>query len=81
MFDVDELVTLLTEEKGDNICVIDIPAERKFVEHMVIVTGRSTRHLKAMAALIRWTVSLVVSMSQGVGIFHVHTLLRVIHGM
>ena len=57
MYDVEELVTLIREENGRDICVVEVPSVFKYVDHMVIVTGRSTRHIKAMAELVRWVVS------------------------
>ena len=57
VFDVEEVVDLLRNEKAQDICVILVPPECKYVDHMVIVTGRSTRHIQAMAAYIRWMVS------------------------
>ena len=57
VFDVEEVVELLRDEKGRDICVIHVPPELKYVNYLVIVTGRSTRHIRAMAAYIRWMVS------------------------
>jgi len=57
VFDVEEVVELLRDENGRDICVIRVPPEIKYVSYMVIVTGRSTRHIRAMAAYIKWAVS------------------------
>ena len=57
VFDVEEVVDLLRDENAKDICVIVVPPELKYVNYMVIVTGRSTRHLRAMAAYIKWVVS------------------------
>lgn len=54
VFDVEEVVDLLRDENAKDICVIVVPPELKYVNYMVIVTGRSTRHLRAMAAYIKW---------------------------
>ncbi|PVD38308.1 hypothetical protein C0Q70_00920 [Pomacea canaliculata] len=53
-FDVEELVKLLEEENGVDIRVLDIAPELRFVDHMVIVTGKSLRHMRAMAASVEW---------------------------
>jgi len=57
VFDVEEVVELLRDEKARDICVILVPPELKYVTYLVIVTGRSTRHIRAMAAYIKWMVS------------------------
>lgn len=57
VFDVEEVVDLLRDENARDICVIAVPPELNYVNYMVIVTGRSTRHLRAMAAYIKWVVS------------------------
>ena len=57
VFDVEEVVDLLRDENGKDICVIAVPPELKYVSYLVIVTGRSTRHIRAMAAYIKWVVS------------------------
>ncbi|KAK7112023.1 hypothetical protein V1264_011542 [Littorina saxatilis] len=54
VFDVEEMVTVLEHENGIDIQVIDIPPEVCFVDHMVIVSGKSLRHMRAMAASIEW---------------------------
>jgi len=57
VFDVEEVVELLCDEKAQDICVIRVPLEFKYVDYLVIVTGRSTRHIRAMAAYIKYMVS------------------------
>jgi hypothetical protein len=57
VFDVDELVKVLEGENGIDVRVIDVPAEIRFVDHMVIVSGKSLRHMRAMAATIEYLVS------------------------
>ena len=56
MFDVAELVAVLQEENARDICAIRVPRELRYVDYIVIGTGKSTRHLSAMAAYIRWAV-------------------------
>lgn len=53
---MEELVKLLEEENGVDIRVLDIAPELRFVDHMVIVTGKSLRHMRAMAASVEWLV-------------------------
>lgn len=53
VFDVEELVEILVKERARNICVIKVPSHHQYVDHMVIVSGRSLKHLKAMAEFIK----------------------------
>ena len=57
MFDVEEMVAVLEDENGIDIQVIDIPPEIRFVDHMVVVSAKSLRHMRAMASSIEWMVS------------------------
>ncbi|KAL8596745.1 hypothetical protein ACOMHN_046362 [Nucella lapillus] len=54
VFDVEEVVAVLDDENGVDIQVIDIPPEARFVAHMVVVSGKSLRHMRAMAAAVEW---------------------------
>lgn len=49
MFNIDALVALLRQENAQDICVIRVPSELKYTEYFVVVSGTSTRHLRAMA--------------------------------
>ncbi len=53
MFDVGDVVKLLKEDNAVDVCVIQVPKELKYVDYMVIATGKSTRQLKAMAEYIK----------------------------
>jgi len=57
VFDLEELITVLNEENARDVCAISVPSELRYVDYLVIATGRSTRHIKAMAEYIRWAVS------------------------
>lgn len=46
---VDLVVTSLDDDKGEDITVIDLRGKSSIADHMVIVTGRSDRHVGAMA--------------------------------
>jgi len=70
VFDVEEVVDLLRDENAQDICVIRVPPELKYVDYLVIVTGRSTRHIQAMAAYIKWVVSIEYSHHAFLYIFH-----------
>lgn len=49
VFDLPELVELLHQLKAVDICVIQIPPELKYVNHMIIAGCLSARHLNAMS--------------------------------
>ena len=53
VFDIEDLVELLRCDNADDICVISIASELEFVDHMVIVTGRSIRHITAIAFYVK----------------------------
>lgn len=48
-FSLDVLVALLKQENALDICVVKVPEQIKYAEYFIVVSGRSTRHLKAMA--------------------------------
>lgn len=54
VFDLEDLITVLKDEKAIDICVIDVPKSKNYVDYMVIVSGKSARHIKSMAQNIRW---------------------------
>ena len=52
VFELEEIVELLNNEKIVDLAVIKIPAERKYADHMVIGTANSDRHLRTVSSLI-----------------------------
>jgi ribosome silencing factor RsfS/YbeB/iojap len=53
VFDIEELVDILKRDSAENIFVCTVPKNIKYVDHMCIVTGRSYRHMIAMAEFVR----------------------------
>lgn len=53
MYDIEDLVDLLNKQKAEDVCVISIPPEHRYVDFIVIVTGRSSKHMHAMATFVR----------------------------
>ncbi|XP_008283934.1 mitochondrial assembly of ribosomal large subunit protein 1 [Stegastes partitus] len=48
-FDLDVVVSLLRQENAVDICVIKIPEHIKYAEYLIVVSGMSPRHIRAMA--------------------------------
>lgn len=48
-FSLDVLVSLLRQENAVDICVIEVPEQIKYTDYFIVVSGVSTRHLRAMA--------------------------------
>lgn len=48
-FSLDVLVSLLREENAVDICVIKIPDDILYTQFVIVVSGISARHLRAMA--------------------------------
>ena len=52
---VDELLAIVTgeldERKAENITTIDVIGKTSFTDYMVIATGTSERHIKALCNL------------------------------
>lgn len=46
---VTDLVTALADGKAEDIVTLDIAADSDFADTMIIATGRSPRHLRALA--------------------------------
>jgi len=53
VFELDELVELLKSENAEDLCVIALPREIKYADHMVIVTARSPKHMLALGTFVR----------------------------
>lgn len=53
VFEVDELVAILRDQSAEDIVVIEMPKELGYADQMIIVSGRSRRHILAMATFVR----------------------------
>lgn len=53
MFDIEDLVSLLQRENGKNIFVATVPKEINYVDYICVVSGRSKRHILALAEFVR----------------------------
>lgn len=57
VFEIEELCTLLKNDNVRDVCVITVPPEYNYVDFLIFGTGRSTRHIRAVAEYIKWAVS------------------------
>ncbi|XP_068944823.1 mitochondrial assembly of ribosomal large subunit protein 1 [Petaurus breviceps papuanus] len=48
-FDIALLVSLLRQENARDICVIQLSPALRYADHLVVASGTSTRHLRALA--------------------------------
>nr|SVE75288.1 EOG090X0AI9 [Daphnia dolichocephala] len=53
IFDIEEFVEILGQQKLENIVVIAIPPQLNYVDYMVITTGKSPRQMTAIAEFLR----------------------------
>jgi ribosomal silencing factor RsfS len=53
VFDIEEIVHILRREKLENIFVVSVPPDIKYVDYIVVVTGKSKRQMSAVAEFIR----------------------------
>nr|XP_016993256.2 LOW QUALITY PROTEIN: uncharacterized protein LOC108054707 [Drosophila takahashii] len=53
VFDVEDLVELLRRENVDDIFVCYVPENLKYVDHLVVCSGRSYRHMLTTAEFVR----------------------------
>lgn len=54
VFDIDSLVEVLRKEGAEDIFVCSVPTELKYVDYLVVCSGRSHRHLTAIAEFVRY---------------------------
>ncbi|GLH00535.1 Uncharacterized protein GBIM_06885 [Gryllus bimaculatus] len=53
VFDIEHLVDLLQQEQAQHIFVLKIPEEVRYVNYLVIVSGKSVRHMIALAEFVK----------------------------
>lgn len=52
VFEVEHLVEVLQKNNASNVFVVSIPANVRYVDYIVIATGRSQKHLMSIADFI-----------------------------
>uniref|UniRef100_A0A8D9ETQ0 Mitochondrial assembly of ribosomal large subunit protein 1 n=1 Tax=Cacopsylla melanoneura TaxID=428564 RepID=A0A8D9ETQ0_9HEMI len=53
VYDIEDLVAVLNKEKAKDVCVISIPPTCRYTDFIVIVTGKSYKHMLAIATFVR----------------------------
>ncbi|KAL6424150.1 hypothetical protein ACFW04_009784 [Cataglyphis niger] len=53
VYDIEDLVALLERDKANNIFVAKVPKEYAYVDYIVVVTGKSWKHMNALAIFVR----------------------------
>lgn len=53
VFEIEDLISLLQKSNAKNIFVTSVPSELQYVDYVVIVTGRSKKHMQSLANFIR----------------------------
>ncbi|KAF7285036.1 hypothetical protein GWI33_012344 [Rhynchophorus ferrugineus] len=53
VFDIEDLVEALRKENSEHIFVANVPKQIKYVDYIVVVSGRSQKHMQAIAYFIR----------------------------
>ncbi|GAB0090243.1 uncharacterized protein DMENIID0001_049460 [Sergentomyia squamirostris] len=53
VFEIEDLAELLRREKGQDVFVIQVPREFKYVDYICITTALSVRHMRGLAEFVR----------------------------
>ncbi len=52
VFDLEEILEILRDERMKDICVIKIPPEQQYARYLILATAFSGRHLKSTSEYI-----------------------------
>lgn len=52
VYDIEELVALLERDKAKNVFVAKVPKEYAYVDYIVVVTGKSQKHMTSLATFV-----------------------------
>ncbi|XP_050310323.1 mitochondrial assembly of ribosomal large subunit protein 1 [Anthonomus grandis grandis] len=53
VFDIEDLVETLQQQNGEDVFVASVPKDIKYVDYIVVVSGRSHRHMQGIAQTVR----------------------------
>ncbi|XP_076670864.1 ribosomal silencing factor RsfS-like protein, 312 [Andrena cerasifolii] len=53
VFEIEDLVSVLQRDNAKNIFVASVPPELSYVSYIVVVTGKSKKHMQALATFVR----------------------------
>jgi ribosomal silencing factor RsfS len=52
VFDLEDILQILRDERLRDICVIEIPPEQQYARYLILATTFSARHLKSTSEYI-----------------------------
>ncbi|XP_018333273.1 uncharacterized protein LOC108742528 [Agrilus planipennis] len=53
VFEIEDLIEVLKRDNAEDVFVVELPKEINFVKYICIVTGKSRRHMLAIAQFVR----------------------------
>ncbi|XP_053983093.1 mitochondrial assembly of ribosomal large subunit protein 1 [Hylaeus volcanicus] len=53
VYDIEDLVSLLKRDNAQDIFVVSVDPKLSYIDYMVVVTGKSNKHMSALAAFVR----------------------------
>jgi len=53
VFDIEDMVSVLKRENSEDLFVATVPPEYKYVDYICVVSGKSHRHMLAIAQFVR----------------------------
>lgn len=53
VFEIEDLVELLHRENSKDVFVVTVPQDIRYVDYICIVSGRSKRHILALAEFVK----------------------------
>lgn len=65
MFELEDLVKALKKEKCSDLLVIRVDPQLAYVDHLVVATCRTPRHLRAVAEFVKKLYKLKMDRSAG----------------
>lgn len=57
VFDLEDMLQILRDERMRDICVIEIPPEQQYAHYLILATAFSARHLQSVSEYINKLVS------------------------
>jgi ribosomal silencing factor RsfS len=58
VFDLEDILQVLRDERMKDICVIEIPPEQQYAQYLILATAFSARHLSSTSEYINKLVNI-----------------------